>query len=236
MAACDPDVDVAYLVVDYADREEFLGDYAQTLSHGTLVLDTDRQLGPGTPVKLRIKFPGLLRSVLLDGVVEDTGGDDLPQSARVHILSQPELADLAERIEQGDPTVVARLVRVLIVEDNHHVAELISNGLAAAARRDIGHVQLSFTRVDDGGSALQLLRESTFDLAIIDVYLPVLDGPALIRQARQQLGLADLQILTLSAGGESARAQAMAAGANAFLEKPVRLRDVLATMRELVKV
>ena len=69
-----------------------------------------------------------------------------------------------------------------------------------------------------------------------DVYLPVLDGPHVITLARQELGLTDLPIIAVSAGGDSARASALAAGANIFLDKPMRLRQVIETMRHLVKI
>ena len=87
---------------------------------------------------------------------------------------------------------------------------------------------------EDGRQAIELLRREQFDALIIDVYLPVLDGPKVIAQARHELGLTDLPIIAVSAGGDSARRSALEAGANIFLDKPMRLRQVIDTIQRLV--
>jgi len=88
--------------------------------------------------------------------------------------------------------------------------------------------------VQDGRQAIEILRREPFDALIIDVYLPILDGPKVIHQARHELGLGDLPIIAVSAGGDSARRSALDAGANIFLDKPMRLRHVLDTIQRLV--
>jgi CheY-like chemotaxis protein len=126
-------------------------------------------------------------------------------------------------------------LRVLVVEDNHHVAELIQQGLIGATRRDFGGgVSFVFRNAQDGRTALEILRHEAFDALIIDVYLPVIDGPKVIMTARTELGLVDLPIIAVSAGGDQARDAAIAAGANIFLEKPMRLRRVIETMQRLL--
>jgi CheY-like chemotaxis protein len=69
---------------------------------------------------------------------------------------------------------------------------------------------------------------------IIDVYIPIIDGPRVIMAARNELGLASLPIIAVSAGGEPARDAALEAGANIFLDKPMRLRRVIETMQRLL--
>lgn len=64
--------------------------------------------------------------------------------------------------------------------------------------------------------------------------LPVLDGVKVIDHARGDLGLIDLPIIAISAAGEAARDFTLAAGANLYLSKPMRLREVLDSMRQLV--
>jgi CheY-like chemotaxis protein len=130
---------------------------------------------------------------------------------------------------------MARLLRVLVVEDNRHVAELIQQGLAGSTRRDFGGgVSFVFRNAEDGRTALELLRDEAFDVLIIDVYLPVVDGPTVITVARRELGLVDLPIIAVSAGGEPARDAALEAGANIFLDKPMRLRRIIETMQRLL--
>jgi CheY-like chemotaxis protein len=130
---------------------------------------------------------------------------------------------------------MARLLRVLVVEDNRHVAELIQQGLSGSTRRDFGGaVSFAFRMAEDGRTALDALREESFDVVIIDIYLPILDGSKVIMMARQELGLTDLPIIAVSAGGDAARDAALEAGATIFLDKPMRLRRMVETMQRLL--
>lgn len=232
----DPTREQVNLILDYEDVDDFLADYDANLSQGNAVIETDRYLFEGTGVQLRISFPGLLAPVVMEGVARTLDKDDAISGIRVQLRADPALERLVERIRSRDRAVIVPVVRVLIVEDNHHVAQLVSNGLAASARRELGHVAFTFTTAEDGAVALELLKQATFDAAIVDVYLPVLDGPGFIRQARTALGLTDLPIITMSGGGDSARNAALAAGATAFLDKPVRLKQVVDTIRQLIKL
>ncbi len=126
-------------------------------------------------------------------------------------------------------------VRVLVVEDNPHVAELIVDGLDGASRRELGgKVQFEFDIVHDGQIALEHIRTTIPDLIICDIYMPILDGASLIKRLRHSDVLAAVPVLALSAGGETARAAALEAGANAFLDKPVRLQEVLELALQLL--
>jgi len=119
-----------------------------------------------------------------------------------------------------------RIVRVLLVEDNPHVAELICDGLDGAARRELGgRVAFVFDVVGDGQMALDRLQQVEPDLIICDVYMPVMDGAQFLRHLRAHHK--STPVIALSAGGPAAREAALAAGANVFLDKPIRLNEVL---------
>ncbi len=127
-----------------------------------------------------------------------------------------------------EPAPTKTAVRILVVEDNPHVAELIVDGLDGASRRELGgRVTFEFDTVNDGQIALEHVRTSIPDLVICDIYMPILDGASLIKRLRNMELLANVPVLALSAGGDTARAAALEAGANAFLDKPVRLQEVL---------
>jgi CheY-like chemotaxis protein len=146
-----------------------------------------------------------------------------------------QLSAIIERIRKRDPKTVSRLFRVLVVEDNRHVAALIQEGLRGSTRRDFNsNVSFVFRNAEDGRAAVEILRRETFDALIIDVYLPIIDGPKVIQQARSELGLADIPIIAISAGGDAARRSALDAGANIFLDKPMRLRQVIDTIQKLL--
>jgi uncharacterized protein (TIGR02266 family) len=223
------------LVVEYEDADDMLGDYTENLSTGGTFVHTTRDLPIGTTVQLTLGFPGLLEPIAIEGVVRWTRGEGEARGAGIEFEPGPgkdALAEVVDRVRRRDPRTVSRLVRVLVVEDNRHVAELIEDGLRGSSRR--GGVSFVVRSVEDGRQAIELLRREQFDALIIDVYLPVLDGPKVIAQARHELNLTDLPIIAVSAGGDSARRSALEAGANIFLDKPMRLRHVLDTIQRLV--
>jgi CheY-like chemotaxis protein len=128
-----------------------------------------------------------------------------------------------------------RIVRVLLIEDNPHVAELITDGLDGAARREMGgRIAFIFDVVGDGQMALERLQQVEPDLIICDVYMPVMDGAQFIKHLRAHPQAAKTPVIALSAGGPPAREAAMSAGADVFLDKPIRLNEVLTAAGKLL--
>lgn len=236
------------LFVEYEGADDLVGDFTENLSTGGTFVATNRTLPIGTRVQLVLSFPGLLEPIAIEGVVRwtradgDLGDDGQPADGGAGIEFEPgagrdALQAVVERIRDRDPKTVSRLFRVLVVEDNRHVAALIQEGLRGSTRRDFGGgVSFVFRNAEDGRAAVEILRKETFDALIIDVYLPILDGPKVIAQARSELNLTDLPIIAVSAGGDAARRSALAAGANIFLDKPMRLRQVIDTIQRLLHV
>jgi CheY-like chemotaxis protein len=224
------------LVIDYPNAEAFLEDYDHNLRLNATLIETSRRIEPGTIVEIELAFPGLREKLLVSALVRSL--HEAPPGIAVELLDPTvgRLAGAVERIRSRDPKAVGNVYNVLIVEDNHHVCELVCNGLAASTRRELRDVQFAFETAENGAIALDLLKRRSFHAAIIDLYLPVMDGATLIQHTRKTLGLTSLPIITMSGGGESARSAALRAGTSVFLDKPVRLRDVVATMRQLIGV
>jgi len=226
------------LFVEYDSADDLLGDYADNLASGATFVATKRSLPVETPIQLVLSFAGLLEPIAIEGVVRrtrDSSAGDPGASIEFSPGARDALAAVVERIRARDPGVMARLLRVLLVEDNRHVAELIQQGLIGSTRRDFASaVSFAFKNAEDGLTAIEILRRETFDALIIDVYLPVVDGPHVITLARKELGLVELPIIAMSAGGPAVRDAALAAGANSFLDKPVRLRRIIETMQRLL--
>ncbi|HMG56190.1 MAG TPA: response regulator [Kofleriaceae bacterium] len=228
------------LFVEYEGADDLVGDFTDNLSSGGTFVTTNRSLPVGTDVQLVLSFPGLLEPIAIEGTVRWTRADNAvgDPGAGIEFVTgsaRDTLASLVDRIRARDPRVMARLLRVLMVEDNRHVAELIQQGLNGSTRRDFGGgVSFAFRNAEDGRSAIALLRSEVFDALIIDVYLPVVDGPTVIAMVRKELGLVDLPIIAVSAGGDPARDAAIEAGADIFLDKPMRLRRVIETMQRLI--
>jgi uncharacterized protein (TIGR02266 family) len=224
------------LRVDYEDADDLVSDYTQNLSRGGACVASSRVLEEGTAIKLSLSFPGLIEPIRVEAIVRwcKTGEEPL---LGIEFAGEPErdkLAGVIERIRSGDPKLVKRMLRVLVVEDNPHVAELLRHALGD--QRNLGpNLAVDCKLASDGRAALEQIREQRFDAVICDVYLPVLDGASLISQVRKELKYR-IPIIAVSAGGDAAHRAAMTAGADIFIDKPMRLRGVIETMRSIMKL
>lgn len=117
-------------------------------------------------------------------------------------------------------------MRVLLIEDD----ALLASGLQVALRRALYTVEL----VADGAAAVTALRDNAFDLAILDLGLPGLDGTAVLQAVRS--GGNDLPILILSARDAMRdRIGGLDLGADDYLVKPFDLDELLARLRVIVR-
>jgi uncharacterized protein (TIGR02266 family) len=229
------------LVVEYDGADELVVDYTENLSSGGTFVHTTRPFEVGTQVHLRLSFPGLLSPIALEGVVrwsrDSAAGEPGAgiEFTNFDDRARARIDEIVQRIRARDPQVVDRVIRVLVVEDNPHVAQLITDGLRGSGRVQLGdNLSFHFRTAVNGAEALELLRTETFDALIVDIYLPVLDGASVIAQAREDERTRTIPIIAVSAGGDSARQQALSAGADFFLDKPMRLRQIIDTMRQLM--
>ena len=117
-----------------------------------------------------------------------------------------------EPVAPADPVAPASGVRILLVEDDPTVAEVISALLAAQ-----GYVP---TRVGHGLAALAEVRRQEYAVALLDLDLPGIDGLALARQLRAQGWKGALVAITARADG-AVEGAVQEAGFDAFLRKPV---------------
>jgi PAS domain S-box-containing protein len=105
-------------------------------------------------------------------------------------------------------------VSVLLVEDNEVNSEVASDLLETRG------MQVTVAR--DGMQALQLLGQQRFDVVLMDVHMPVIDGIEATRALRRDPALRQLPVIGLSASVQPGdRARALAAGMNAFVGKPI---------------
>ena len=116
------------------------------------------------------------------------------------------------------------MAKILIVDDEGDLRTLL--GLCFLRR---GH---SIVVAGDGAAGLQCVATHAPDLLVTDLNMPVLDGLELLRQLRAD-GHADLPVIVLTARADQ-RAAAIAAGADAFLVKPVPLRQLGETAERLL--
>ncbi|MBX3010744.1 MAG: response regulator [Caldilineaceae bacterium] len=88
------------------------------------------------------------------------------------------------------------------------------------------------TTASSGQEALQALAQRSFDLAIIDVAMPEMDGITLLEKLRQESKLIQLPVIMLTASVlDEDRVRAQAAGATDFLTKPISSWELLEVVK-----
>ena len=111
--------------------------------------------------------------------------------------------------------------RVLVVDDSTAGRELLRHALLAQG--------LDVVTAPDGASALALVDEQSFDLVLLDLVMPGLDGMAVLRSLRRRHPLYSLPVIMVTAASnEHAHVEAFAQGANDYVTKPLQLPLVLA--------
>ncbi|MDT9002308.1 GAF domain-containing protein [Paucibacter sp. APW11] len=107
-----------------------------------------------------------------------------------------------------------RPARVLLAEDNP-----INQEVAMALLEEL---QVAVDVADDGAMALRMAQQGTYDLVLMDVQMPEMDGLQATRAMRQIPALAGLPIVAMTANAFAEdRAQCLAAGMSDYLAKPV---------------
>lgn len=117
-------------------------------------------------------------------------------------------------------------MRVLVVEDETLLAEQIKQQLAQQ--------QFSVDIARDGDDGWFKLAEYPYDLAVIDLGLPKMDGLTLIRKARQKDIKTPIIILT-ARGSWQEKVEGLDAGADDYLTKPFHGEELLARCNALIR-
>ncbi len=112
--------------------------------------------------------------------------------------------------------------RILIAEDEPHLAAFIEKGLKKYG--------FATTVAPDGERAVLMAQSGDFDLMLLDLGLPKIDGWAVLKLLRSQENEQPIIIVTARAD-EKDRLTALAYGANDYVTKPFRFSDLLATVQ-----
>jgi len=115
--------------------------------------------------------------------------------------------------------------RILLIEDDKRLAEMVSNYL--------GEAGFTTAIAGTGGSGLALHDREPFDLLILDLMLPDMDGLDVCRRIREK---SETPILMLTARGDAMdRVVGLEMGADDYLPKPFEPRELLARLRALLR-
>ncbi|HWU88916.1 MAG TPA: response regulator [Kofleriaceae bacterium] len=213
------------------------------LTERTIFVVTDWHPPIGTAVSLRLSFPTVVAPVELAARVaanRAAGGPGEPGGVELVFedSSREAAAAVAAQLQRLSasaltaPAGAARTYRVLLVEDSGFIRDMFAYGMASSFDPP-GAVAID--HAEDAERAWQKLREGSYDLLIVDYFLPAEDGASLIARLRRDERLAQVTVVAISVGGAIARDATIAAGADLYLDKPLVFRDLLHTMRLLAR-
>lgn len=123
-----------------------------------------------------------------------------------------------------EPEHQAATARVLVVDDDEGNRDIV--------RRLLQSVGYAVDTAPDGARALVMLEAEPFDLVLLDVMMPVMDGIEACRRIRSGRGTALVPVVIMTALGEvQDRVRGILAGADDFLTKPVHRGELLARIQ-----
>jgi two-component system chemotaxis response regulator CheY len=120
--------------------------------------------------------------------------------------------------------------RCLVVEDSPMMRQLIVFALHRMR-------ELEVVEADDGVDAMRKLAGSKFDIVVTDINMPIMDGLKLVKRIRSDEAHKNVPIIIITTeGSQEDRSRALALGANAYITKPIQAPQVIAKVKELLKL
>ncbi len=116
-------------------------------------------------------------------------------------------------------------MRVLLVEDDQHLGKLLLDGLSREG------YEVDWVR--DGYSAVNRILEEDYDLVLLDIMLPKMDGIKVCKRIRE---IKDIPIIMLTAKGQiEDKVEGLSAGADDYITKPFSFKELLARIGAVLR-
>lgn len=119
------------------------------------------------------------------------------------------------------------MAKILLVEDEVNIASFIERGL-----KEFGH---TVSVANDGNSGWELIRQEVFDLLIIDIIMPGMNGLELCRLYRRQYGYLVPVIMLTALGTTEDIVKGLDAGADDYLVKPFSFQELEARIKAILR-
>ncbi len=235
------------LKIRYRAVKDFLADYTENISAGGVFITTDEEFSPGTTLDFEVSFPGLLDPISLKGIVKwirpatpfgepaGIGVQFLPEQSPGHNHLSGLVSRLNSQSETGVKPDQPSTFRVLLVEDNEVVRDMFRYAIQKiTSRKKLPGTKLEVEEASNGREAWEILKARTFHLVVLDLYMPVMEGDKLIQFVRSDPSLRTIPIIVVSSGGREDRKRAIELGADLFLSKPVKLKEMVESIEILI--
>jgi uncharacterized protein (TIGR02266 family) len=230
------------LQVGYRGNADPIIDCTENLSAGGLFIRTEMKFEVGNVVPLILSFPGLLHPLELEvqvvrrrptrgsepgGVAVKLRDDDDEGKVKLHRLA------LAAAGKSSPDT--PRQFRLILAEDNQLLAQMYATALEKVPRSTIEQLQCDFATTGEEAWSL-MLRNPAPNLLITDLVMPLLDGAGLLKRAQANPATKDIPVLIITSSELSLdeRHRLTRLGARAFLNKPIKLAEIIETVRSLM--
>ena len=119
------------------------------------------------------------------------------------------------------------MAKIILVEDEINIASYIERGL-----REFGH---EVSVVYDGNAGWELLQNESFDLLILDIIMPGMNGLELCRMYRQRFGYHSPVVMLTALGTTDDIVKGLDAGADDYLVKPFSFQELEARIKALLR-
>ncbi len=119
------------------------------------------------------------------------------------------------------------MAKILLVEDEINIASFIERGL-----KEFGH---TVTVCHDGNAGWKILQDEPFDLLILDIIMPKINGLELCRLYRQTFGYQSPVIMLTALGTTEDIVKGLDAGADDYLVKPFSFQELEARIKALLR-
>lgn len=118
--------------------------------------------------------------------------------------------------------------KILIVEDEKNIAKLI--------RYNLERSDYDCTSTRSGEDAMSILQKQSFDLILLDIMLPGIDGFEVCRKIKQNMSTKETPIVMLTARGEEVdRIVGLELGADDYIVKPFSPRELILRIKTILK-
>jgi two-component system copper resistance phosphate regulon response regulator CusR len=117
-------------------------------------------------------------------------------------------------------------MRILVIEDEKRIGEFVARGLESAG--------YTVESADDGASGLERMHATDYDLIILDLMLPDMDGLKVLEKIRNRTTSPPVLILS-ALGAVDDRVKGLERGADDYLGKPFSFTELLARVRALLR-